>query len=178
VNDKVCVRRSSIHGRGVFAVRTIRRGSRIGRFEGVPTKRDGAYVLWVMDDAGAFYGIRGTSALRFLNHSLEPNAEFRDDELFALRSIRPDEEITCHYGEAWDSDESWDSGEAWDAEHDVAEAADLAEAADRAAPAPAASARAVPAAPARAASAAPEDWMDLEVEFQDTEELALKRRTA
>ncbi len=105
MSDKICVRRSSIHGRGVFATKRIRRGSRIGVFEGVPTTRDGAYVLWVLGEDDEFRGIRGTSSLRFLNHSNDPNAEFFADELFALRAISPDEEITCHYGEAWESED-------------------------------------------------------------------------
>lgn len=111
-SSKICVRTSSIHGRGVFANEVIRRGSRIGRFEGVPTKRDGCYVLWVLDENDEFRGIRGTSPLRFLNHSPLPNAEFRHDELFALRTIRSGEEITCHYGEAWEGEEGCDSASA------------------------------------------------------------------
>lgn len=101
MTSKIRVRRSRIHGRGVFATSRIRRGSRIGRFEGTPTDRDGAYVLWVLGEDDVFRGIRGTTPLRFLNHSSTPNAEFREDELYALRTIEPGEEITCHYGEAW-----------------------------------------------------------------------------
>ena len=37
--------------------------------------------------------------LRYLNHSADPHAEFVGFELFAVRDIRPDEEITIDYGE-------------------------------------------------------------------------------
>jgi SET domain-containing protein len=95
------VRRSSIHGRGVFAAQPIPEDERIGVYEGKPTEDDGTYVLWVEDGKGGSYGIRGTGPLRFLNHSHEPNAEFDGEELWALRDIAPGEEITFHYGEEW-----------------------------------------------------------------------------
>ena len=99
---KISVRKSSIHGSGVFADQTIRRGRLIGRFEGRPTRRNGRYVLWVADRDDRLRGIQGTCELRFLNHAVKPNAEFRADRVFALRTIRPGEEITCHYGDDWE----------------------------------------------------------------------------
>jgi SET domain-containing protein len=96
------VKRSVIHGRGVFAERELRRSDWIGTFEGVPTTRDGTHVLWTFEEDGTEHGVRGTSGLRFLNHSSRPNAEFRDLELHALRRIRVEEEITIHYGDAWE----------------------------------------------------------------------------
>ena len=95
------VGRSPIHGRGVFAVRAIPDDERIGVYEGLLTERNGAYVLWVEDGRGDSYGIRGTGALRFLNHSHEPNSEFDGEELWAMRDIHPGEEITFHYGDEW-----------------------------------------------------------------------------
>ena len=105
VATKISVRRSSIHGSGVFAEQQIRRGNLIGRFEGRPTRSNGTYVLWVIDRKDRVRGIDGTTELRYLNHAAEPNAEFRADRLFALRTIRPGEEITCDYG-----DDYWDEG--------------------------------------------------------------------
>lgn len=47
-------------------------------------------------------GILGKNNLRFLNHSHRPNAAFSDDaRLYAMRGIRPAEEITFDYGEDW-----------------------------------------------------------------------------
>jgi len=102
VAPKITVKKSSIHGSGVFAEEAIARGRWIGRYEGVPAQRDGRYVLWLYHDDGSEIGIRGTTDLRFLNHSARANAEFRDDQIFAIRNIAPGDEITCHYGDDWD----------------------------------------------------------------------------
>lgn len=98
------VKPSKIHGRGLFARRRIRNGSRIGAYEGPRTIRDGRYVLWTYDDEGNEVGVRGRNELRFLNHSGQPNAEFRGLELFAIRNIQPGTEITFHYGDEWEHD--------------------------------------------------------------------------
>ena len=87
---------SSIHGRGLFARGRIPRGTFIGSFRGPRARRDGRYVLWV------YYSRRvvarsGRNKLRYLNHSDRPNAEFDGFDLYAKRTIRPDEEITIHY---------------------------------------------------------------------------------
>ena len=88
------VARSAIHGRGLFATRRIRKGELIGRLEGKPTRRDGAYVLWLTDTEG----FRVTNAMRFINHSDNPNAAYYDDlEVVAVRAIEPGEEITHDY---------------------------------------------------------------------------------
>lgn len=89
---------SPIHGRGLFASAPIRRGDYIGTFKGPDTDTDGAYVLWLTDEDGNHYGRRGMNALRYLNHSDDPNAEFDNYDLYATRDIEPGEEITIDYG--------------------------------------------------------------------------------
>ena len=37
-----------------------------------------------------------------MNHAKRPNASFFGTELWSLRAIRKDEEITHNYGEAWE----------------------------------------------------------------------------
>ncbi len=96
---KLEVRESRIHGRGVYAVEPIEKGARIGTYHGHRTEVDDTYVLWVTDEDGVEYGINGTTDLKFLNHSCEPNAEFDGEELHALVDIAPGDEITFHYGE-------------------------------------------------------------------------------
>lgn len=96
------VRPSPIHGQGVFATGLIRKGQRIGRYTGRRTTRDGKYVLWLASKRGDWRGYLGSGRLRFLNHDPRPNAEFRGLDLHALRSIRPGEEITFHYGDEWE----------------------------------------------------------------------------
>ena len=99
---RIVVGESPIHGRGVFARGRIRGGSLIGDFQGRETKRNGMYVLWVLDEDGSEVGVRGENELRFLNHSRRPNAEFRGASLYTLRNIQPGHEVTINYGEGWD----------------------------------------------------------------------------
>jgi hypothetical protein len=101
LSDLVVVRESSIHGKGVFAREPIGEGTVIGVYEGPEVERDGIYVLWVERDDGSFYGIEGRNELRYLNHSSNPNADFDDEELCAVRAIASGDEITLHYGDAW-----------------------------------------------------------------------------
>lgn len=99
----VYVDTSPIHGRGVFARKTIKRGRRIGCYEGKKTKENDTYVLWTQDENGKDIGIDGRNMLKYLNHSDEPNAEFSDElELIAIRRIHPGDEITFHYGDDWE----------------------------------------------------------------------------
>ena len=78
----------------------IRKGERIGRYVGRRTDRDGPHVLWIEYHDG-WRGYDGFGRLRFLNHDDSPNSEFDGHDLYALRTIRRGEEITCHYGEEW-----------------------------------------------------------------------------
>ena len=101
---RLTVRKSDIHGKGLFSMARLRKGTLIGHYAGAPTRRDGRYVLWILEHDGTRHGIRGTNAIRFTNHSLRPNSEFDGPELYAIRDIGAGEEITVHYGEEW-SDE-------------------------------------------------------------------------
>ena len=95
-------RQSPIHGKGCFATRAIAAGELIGEYTGRPTSVDGTHVLWVEGDDGEFRGIDGDGVLRWLNHSSDPNVEFDGPQLFALRDIEANEELTFHYGEEWE----------------------------------------------------------------------------
>ena len=57
------------------------------------------HVLWTEDENGEWLGRDGKNALRYLNHNTKPCAEFDDYALFALKNIKPDQEITIDYGE-------------------------------------------------------------------------------
>lgn len=102
IGDRIEVRTSPIHGRGVFARRRFRKGAYIATFEGKPTDRDGMHVLWILDENDDEIGIEGRNELRFLNHSSRPNAEFLGPDLHAIQNIQPGQEITFHYGEEWE----------------------------------------------------------------------------
>jgi uncharacterized protein len=102
-NPLIHVRSSHIHGLGLFAARSIRKGTLIGIYDGPETRRDGMHVLWVYEeDDRQWIGREGRNALRYLNHSSSPNAEFDGYQLYALRNIRAGEEITFDYGEEWE----------------------------------------------------------------------------
>jgi uncharacterized protein len=90
----VQVRKSPIHGRGLFATKPIRKGTVIGHLEGRITRKNGAHVLWLTHELG----VQVTNKYRFVNHSDQPNAAYFDDAtLVAIRSIRAGEEITHNY---------------------------------------------------------------------------------
>jgi len=55
-------------------------------------------LLWIGDERG-YQEYRGYGRLRFLNHSIRANNEFRR---LATRTIRRGQEITFHYGEEWE----------------------------------------------------------------------------
>jgi SET domain-containing protein len=95
------IRKSPIHGYGVFANEAIAAGSFLGDYEGPETEENGPYVLWVEYDDGELVGIDGDGTLRFLNHARPANAEFRGHALYALCDIEADAEITFDYGEEW-----------------------------------------------------------------------------
>lgn len=109
------VRNSSIHGRGVFATRTIRKGARIVEYRGVRTTMKEERDKPVDDPSNPFHtflfemsdgitinaGIRGNAA-RWINHSCAPNCEAVEEDdrvfIFARRRIEEGEELTYDYG--------------------------------------------------------------------------------
>ncbi|MET0067974.1 MAG: SET domain-containing protein [Candidatus Thiodiazotropha sp.] len=96
---------SAIHGNGLFAKVSIKKGAYIGTYQGPEARRDGTYVLWVFEEGQDPVGRSGRNLLRYLNHQEEGNAEFDGFDLFALRDIEPHEEITFNYG-GWEEHET------------------------------------------------------------------------
>lgn len=99
------VRKSPLHGKGLFARRKIAEGTVIGVYRGTRVEdgeRDGDHVLWVEQEDGGVYGIDGKNELRYVNHSVDPNVEFEEADLVALRDIARGEELLHHYGEDWE----------------------------------------------------------------------------
>jgi len=108
------VRRSAIHGRGVFAARDIPRGMRIIEYRGVRISYDRAAELYpdfwdepthtflfeIDDDTVIDAGQRGNAA-RWINHSCAPNCEAVDEGgriyIEAIRRIRAGEELSYDY---------------------------------------------------------------------------------
>lgn len=108
------VRRSKVHGLGAFALRRIRKGTRIieylgervshqeadRRYEGKDAN-DAHTFLFIVDAKTVIdAGVDGNEA-RFLNHSCNPNCESviesRRVYIEAIRTIEPGEEMTYDY---------------------------------------------------------------------------------
>lgn len=93
---------SPIHGRGVFAKSSIRKGSRIMSAPALVIEKDpGELIDYVFEwDDGKIAVALG--AISLCNHSRTPNAEVQTTEdefhLMALRTIGVGEEILINYG--------------------------------------------------------------------------------
>jgi len=114
------VRRSRIHGNGVYAARRIRKGTRIVEYLGERISHatadaryedkgqdDGHTFLFIVDGRTVIdAGVAGNEA-RFINHSCDPNCDtvIEDRRVFieALRTIQPGEELGYEYGLTWES---------------------------------------------------------------------------
>lgn len=107
------VRNSKIHGRGVFAKKPIRKGTRIIEYTGPIVSTEEADVIGVQNENGHSHtmlfeidkdrvinGNEGGDA-RYLNHGCDPNCETVQDgdRIFieALRSIKQGEELCYDY---------------------------------------------------------------------------------
>jgi len=114
------VRRSRIHGRGVYARRAIPVGSRVVEYVGERISHeeadaryedrgedDGHTFLFVVDDDICIdAGVDGNEA-RYINHSCDPNCEtiIEDGRVYidAIKDIRPGEELGYDYQLTWES---------------------------------------------------------------------------
>ncbi|WP_116119991.1 SET domain-containing protein [Paraburkholderia sp. BL6669N2] len=112
---RVTVRKSSIHGRGVFALQAIAAGARILEYRGEVTswrqaaarhRRSGTpghTFLFGLADGRVIDGSAGGNSARWLNHSCRPNCEAIEDErgrvfIEAIRSVKPGGELFIAYG--------------------------------------------------------------------------------
>jgi SET domain-containing protein len=109
------VRQSRIHGRGVFARRTIRKGARIIEYRGErislaeadrrpDSDPDNPYhtFLFELNDGRVIDAASRGNAARWINHSCAPNCDsFEDDDgrvfIEARRMIRARDELTYDY---------------------------------------------------------------------------------
>ncbi|WP_238139696.1 SET domain-containing protein [Roseateles aquatilis] len=107
----VALKRSRIDGYGVFAGETIPPGTKLGLLTGASITvaearrraQEGRRLMLVeLSPSRAIDASRSHDAMRFTNHSCQPNARIQveDGEIsfFALRAIAPGEEITVDYG--------------------------------------------------------------------------------
>jgi uncharacterized protein len=112
--DMIRVRRSRLHGRGVFALRRIRKGTRVieylgdrvshgeadNRYNHKPVEDNHTFLFIVSRSTVIDGGANGNDA-RYINHSCDPNCEslIEDRRVFieAIRTIQPGDELTYDY---------------------------------------------------------------------------------
>jgi len=113
-------RNSDIHGRGVYAIAPIKKGTRVLEYLGERISHgeaDARYEKKGDDDGHTFLfiasnrtvidaGVDGNDA-RFINHSCAPNCEtvIENSRVFidAIRNIKPGEELGYDYQLTWES---------------------------------------------------------------------------
>lgn len=112
---RIQVRRSGVHGRGVFALQPLAAGERIIEYKGEmiswpealrrhphdPTDPNHTFYFH-LDDEHVIDAKFGGNAARWINHACEPNCEADEvgGRVFikALRDISPGEELFYDYG--------------------------------------------------------------------------------
>jgi SET domain-containing protein len=112
--DMMRVRRSRVHGRGAFALRQIRKGTRIIEYLGDrithrqadlryenKSERDNHTFLFIVDRGVVIDGGVSGNEARFINHCCDPNCESVIDDrrvfIEAIRTVKPGEELTYDY---------------------------------------------------------------------------------
>ncbi|HEU0064736.1 MAG TPA: SET domain-containing protein-lysine N-methyltransferase [Flavisolibacter sp.] len=111
LNYPVLNRKSKIHGTGAFAKEFIPPRKKIGSLSGSIISKAEArrksrnhkcvaiVELW---NGKAIDCSANSNELRYINHSCEPNTFMRTInyhvEFYSLKSIQPDDELTCNYG--------------------------------------------------------------------------------
>lgn len=107
---RIVVRRSSIHGRGVFATVDIPAGTRLIEYKGERIPGEASEYLYtetahtflfMLDNNDVIDGGRNGNTARWINHSCEPNCEANEEGgrvyIDALADIRAGAEITIDY---------------------------------------------------------------------------------
>lgn len=100
------IKKSKLHGCGVFAARNLKKGQKIYSFtkgrilDAIEVKKLPAKEKRYLDYVGANKFEIIESPGRFVNHSCVPNVAERKRVGFALRSIKKGEELTIDYDRA------------------------------------------------------------------------------
>ena len=98
MDSTITVKNSAIHGKGLFALKNIKKDQIIGHFKANKTTKTSAYVLWMNDNLS----VEVEGSLKYINHSKYPNACYYDDlTVVALKNIKKGDEITHNYGDDW-----------------------------------------------------------------------------
>ncbi|MGF6471592.1 SET domain-containing protein [Paraburkholderia youngii] len=109
---RITVRRSPVHGMGLFALQPIAAGERVIEYKGELTSwrraaasqrsESGHTFVFDLSDGRVIDGSHGGDSARFLNHACVPNCEAIEtgDRVFihALAPIAPGDELFIDYG--------------------------------------------------------------------------------
>lgn len=112
---RIQVRKSGVHGKGVFALRPIKKGDTIIEYTGEMISWDEALrrhphdpsdpnhtFYFHIDEQRVIDAKHGGNAARWINHACDPNCEADEegDRVFikALRNLKPGEELFYDYG--------------------------------------------------------------------------------
>jgi SET domain-containing protein len=112
---RIQVRRSGVHGKGVFAVRPIAAGESIIEYTGERIDwpealrrhphdpKDPHHTFYFsLEDGHVIDAKHGGNAARWINHSCAPNCEADEEDgrvhIKALRDLQPGEELFYDYG--------------------------------------------------------------------------------
>ena len=109
---RITARRSSVHGKGLFALQPLAAGERLIEYKGEVTSwrraaarqqsEIGHTFAFGLADGRLIDGSRGGNSARYLNHACTPNCEAIEtgDRVFidALTAIKPGEELFSDYG--------------------------------------------------------------------------------
>lgn len=112
---RIQVRKSGIHGKGVFSVTALKKGELLCEYKGEvitwkealrrhphdPSDPDHTFYFHI-DDQHVIDGKYGGNASRWINHACTPNCEAEDVDgrifIRALRAIKPGTELFFDYG--------------------------------------------------------------------------------
>jgi SET domain-containing protein len=111
---RIQAKRSSIHGKGLFALAPFANGEFIIEYVGqritmrqaeAAWKASGSKphtFLWILESGGVIDGMTGGNSARWLNHSCAPNVQATESEngrvfIAAARDIRAGEELFLDY---------------------------------------------------------------------------------
>jgi SET domain-containing protein len=115
---RIQVRRSGVHGKGVFALKPIAKGERIIEYKGEiiswaealrrhphdPADPNHTFYFSLDDGSRVIDAKVGGNAARWINHACQPNCKAEEVEgedrvfIHALRALKPGEELFYDYG--------------------------------------------------------------------------------
>ena len=90
----VKVKRSAIHGKGLFSTRDLAKGTLLGYCKTRPAEDvESPYVIWMEEGP-----LEVLCDLKYINHSPRPNVAYYDDlSVMTLRAVKAGEELTHNY---------------------------------------------------------------------------------